>query len=52
MMYLLDTNVLSELRKGARTNPGVAAFFASINSDDIYLSVQTIGAHLLNPFSN
>lgn len=42
-MYLLDTNVISELRKGARTNPGVAAFFATLNSDDIYLAVQTIG---------
>lgn len=42
-MYLLDTNVVSELRKGARANPGVTAFFGDLRSEDIYLSVQTIG---------
>ena len=42
-MYLLDTNIVSELRKGARANAGVTAFFASLKSEDIYLSVQTIG---------
>ena len=42
-MYLLDTNVISELRKGGRANPGVTAFFATLTADDIYLSVQTIG---------
>lgn len=42
-MYLLDTNVVSELRKGHRANQGVVAFFASLKSEDIYLSVQTIG---------
>ena len=42
-MYLLDTNVISELRKGARANAGVKAFFADLRADDIYLAVQTIG---------
>lgn len=42
-MYLLDTNVVSELRKGARANPGVMAFFANLRAEEIYLSVQTIG---------
>lgn len=42
-MYLLDTNIVSELRKGARANPGVTAFFADLRAEDIYLSVQTIG---------
>ena len=42
-MYLLDTNIISELRKGGRANPGVTAFFASLAAEDIYLSVQTIG---------
>lgn len=42
-MYLLDTNVISELRKGGRANPGVTAFFATLAVEDIYLSVQTIG---------
>lgn len=42
-MYLLDTNVVSELRKGTRANPGLMAFFADLRAEDIYLSVQTIG---------
>ncbi|TXG88882.1 MAG: type II toxin-antitoxin system VapC family toxin [Rhodocyclaceae bacterium] len=42
-MYLLDTNVVSELRKGARANSGVMAFFASLRAEDIYLAAQTIG---------
>jgi len=42
-MYLFDTNVVSELRKGGRANSGVAAFFATLAPEDIYLSVLTIG---------
>jgi predicted nucleic acid-binding protein len=42
-MYLLDTNVISELRKGGRANHGVKAFFATLAAEDIYLSVVTIG---------
>ena len=42
-MYLLDTNVISELRKGGRVNHGVTAFFATLAAEDIYLSVVTIG---------
>ena len=44
-MYLVDTDVISEIRKGAKANPGVQAFFAdtSRNSVDLYLSVVTIG---------
>ena len=43
MSYLLDTNVISELRKGRRCNPGVAAWFASVAPEDLYLSVLTLG---------
>ena len=42
-MYLLDTNVVSELRKGVRANAGVRTFFAGLTADAAYLSVQTIG---------
>lgn len=44
-MYLLDTNVVSELRKGAKGNPGVRAFFGGLQDDQtpLYLSVITIG---------
>jgi toxin FitB len=41
--YLLDTNVLSELRKGLRCNTHVAAWFATVPDDAIYLSVLVIG---------
>lgn len=42
-MYLLDTNVISELRNGGRADPGVTAFVSGLAPEDIYLSVQTIG---------
>ncbi len=44
-MYLLDTDVISEIRKGDTANPGVRAFFADMSrkSVDLYLSVITIG---------
>lgn len=43
-MYLVDTNVVSELRK-KNANVGVKAFFAhAIESEEkVYLSVITIG---------
>jgi predicted nucleic acid-binding protein len=41
--FLLDTNVVSELRKGARADAGVAAWFAAAASDELYLSVLVIG---------
>jgi len=44
-MYLIDTNILSELRKGDRANHGVVSFLyeAKANKQDCYLSVVTIG---------
>ena len=44
-MYLIDTNVISEARKGARANPGVRAFFdrAVAGRLRLYLSVITVG---------
>ena len=42
-MYLLDTNVISELRKGDKINPGVRRFLTSVDPDVLYLPVQTIG---------
>jgi predicted nucleic acid-binding protein len=41
--YLLDTNVLSELRKGPRGHPHVATWFASVPDHAIYLSVLVLG---------
>jgi hypothetical protein len=41
--YLLDTNVISELRKGNRCNSGVRDWFAAVDSEAIYLSPLVIG---------
>ena len=43
MTFLVDTNVVSELRKGARANPRVAAWFAGLAEEEVYLSVLTVG---------
>ena len=44
-VYLIDTNVISEARKGPRAHPGVRQFFASAAIDDtaLYLSAVTVG---------
>jgi toxin FitB len=41
-MYLLDTNVVSELRK-QRPHGGVVAWLESIDDAQLYLSAVTIG---------
>jgi predicted nucleic acid-binding protein len=41
--FLIDTNVISEFRKGARCDPHVASWFASVNDEQLYLSVLTLG---------
>lgn len=43
MSYLLDTNVISELRKGERAEPSVSSWFDGLADQEIYLSVLTIG---------
>ena len=43
MSYLVDTNVLSELRQGPRCDPRVRAWFESVIPDEVYLSVLVIG---------
>jgi toxin FitB len=44
-VYLVDTDVISEIRKGEKANSGVRAFFESARRDgvDLYLSVVSIG---------
>ena len=42
MPYLLDTCLISELRKTS-CNPGVAAWMSSIEPDEAFLSVITLG---------
>jgi len=41
--YLIDTNVISELRKGERADPGVTAWMAQVGDDELYLSVLVVG---------
>jgi toxin FitB len=43
LSYLLDTNVISELRKGKRADPNATAWFAGVAEEEIFLSVLTIG---------
>jgi toxin FitB len=43
LSYLIDTNVISELRKGRRADPGVTSWFAEVPDEEIFLSVLTIG---------
>jgi toxin FitB len=41
--YLIDTNIISEVRKGARCEPLVSAWYASIADEDIFLSTLVLG---------
>jgi toxin FitB len=41
--FLLDTNVVSELRKGARADAGVRAWFDDHETDQLWLSVLVVG---------
>jgi toxin FitB len=44
-MYLIDTNVVSEARKGANANPGVVDFFKHVvaANEPVYLSAVSVG---------
>jgi predicted nucleic acid-binding protein len=41
--YLIDTNIISEIRKGDHCNRNVAVWYASIDDAGIYLSVLVLG---------
>jgi hypothetical protein len=41
-MYLVDTNVISETRKGRKADPGVAAFLRCAKNE-VFLPVQVVG---------
>ncbi len=43
MIFLLDTNVVSELRRGDRADPGVIVWFDARTPDELSLSVITVG---------
>ena len=41
--FLIDTNVVSELRKGARADLGVRAWFEEHSTDSLWLSALVVG---------
>ncbi|NBS44720.1 MAG: type II toxin-antitoxin system VapC family toxin [Acetobacteraceae bacterium] len=43
MTWLVDTNIISEVRKGARCHLAVAAWWSGVEDRDLFLSTLTIG---------
>ena len=43
MSYLIDTNIISEIRKGDHCHPQVAAWWQDASGSDLYLSALSIG---------
>ncbi|MDG2520348.1 type II toxin-antitoxin system VapC family toxin [Caulobacter segnis] len=43
MSFLIDTNIISELRKGEACDRNLARWYASIDADDIFLSALVLG---------
>jgi predicted nucleic acid-binding protein len=41
--YLIDTNIISEVRKGARCNAHVSKWYASVADEDLFLSTLVLG---------
>jgi toxin FitB len=41
--YLLDTNVVSEIRKGSRADKAVMKWFSEVDDEDLHLSVLVLG---------
>ena len=43
MTFLIDTNIISEVRKGDRADPVVATWWNGIDEDDLWLSPLVLG---------
>lgn len=43
MSYLVDTNIIAEVRKGTRCNAKVARWWAGVADTDLFLSVLVLG---------
>ncbi len=43
MSFLIDTNIISEVRKGDRCDAAVAAWWAGVAEDDLWLSALVLG---------
>ena len=42
-MFLLDTNVISEVRKGRRSDPNVSNWYADVSESQLFINPLTIG---------
>ena len=42
-MFLLDTNIVSEVRKGWRSDPNVSNWYAGVDESKLFISSLTIG---------
>ena len=42
-MFLLDTNVISEVRKGGRSDPNVSGWYAGVSESNLFVSSLTVG---------
>lgn len=43
MSYLIDTNIISEIRKGPACDPSVARWWRGVAEDELYLSTLIVG---------
>ena len=43
MGFLIDTNILAELRKRERANPGIRRWYVGVEESEIYISVIVLG---------
>jgi predicted nucleic acid-binding protein len=41
--YLIDTNIISEVRKGDRCDAHVSAWYESVADEDFFLSTLVLG---------
>jgi toxin FitB len=41
--FLIDTNIISEVRKGPRCDPGVTAWWAGVAENDLWISALVLG---------
>ena len=42
-MFLLDTNIISEVRRGRRSNPNVSNWYTGVGESQLFISSLTIG---------
>ena len=43
MTYLIDTNIISEVRKGERCDKRVSAWYATVADEELFLSTLVLG---------